>query len=371
MTSKISFVDLPRQNQLHAQEWQEAINGVIASGRFIGGEEVRSFEKEFAQYVGCREGVGVASGCDALRLSLLAMGVRPGDEVATVSHTFVATADAIVNVGAIPVFVDVDPLTMTMDPEQLRRLMSPKVKVILPVHLYGQSADMDPILEIAAHHGAQVLEDAAQAHGAAYRGRPCGSMGVASCFSFYPAKNLGAFGDGGFVATQDPALAEKLRLLREYGQVEKYRHTLVGYNSRLDALHAAVLRRKLRHLTAWNDARRRAAELYHEHLRNVAGLVLPQEAPGRRHVWHVYGVRTPRRDRLREHLAAKGIESGVHYPIPVHLQPSYANVPFRAGGLARSEEIANQELSLPMFPEIRDDEVAAVAKVLRDSMAGA
>lgn len=367
---RIPFVDLRRQTELHSSEWQDAIRNVLHSGRFIGGDELSTFEREFASYVGCSEGVGVASGSDAIRLTLLAMGVGPGDEVATVSHTFVSTVDSIIHCGAKPVFVDIEPASMNMDPVALEQVMSPKVKVVLPVHLYGQSADMDPILEIASKHGARVLEDAAQAHGAAYKGKPCGSMGDASCFSFYPAKNLGALGDGGFVATRNTGISEKVRLLREYGQRQKYNHTLIGFNSRLDSLQAAILMRKLHYLREWNEARRRAARIYHEALDSIPGITLPEEMDGRRHVWHLYSIRSPRRNYLRDRLTAENIESGVHYPVPVHLQPSYAAIRYRSGKLDCTVETANTQLSLPMFPEITDEELVIVAGVLRAALDG-
>lgn len=359
---KVPFVDLQGQAQLYRDEWRQAIQGVLDSGRFIGGEEVKSFEREFSSYVGTKFGIGTGSGADALRLALLALGVGPGDEVVTVSHTFVASADCIVHVGAKPVFVDIDPETYTMDPKALEKAISPKVRAVLPVHLYGQSADVDAILEICRKHGLPMVEDAAQAHGARYRGRPCGSMGSLSCFSFYPSKNLGALGDGGFVATSDAELAEKVRLLHEYGQVEKYRHVLVGFNSRLDALHAAVLRRKLTHLDAWNNARRRAAERYARALQGIPGVSPPSEAPHRQHIYHVYAVRTPHRADLQSWLGKQEIETGIHYPIPVHMQPAYTKVDWRAGDLKESVRASQEVLSLPMYPEISDEQVDRVCR---------
>lgn len=363
--SRIPFVDLQEQNRLHADEWMDAVRSVITSGRFIGGDEVRAFEREFTSYIGAKYGVGTGSGADALRLALLALGVGPGDEVATVSHSFVATADCIVHAGARPVFVDIDPVTYTMDPSQLQKLMGPKVKAILPVHLYGQPADMDPILEISKKWNVPVVEDAAQAHGSSYRGRPCGSMGLISCFSFYPSKNLGAFGDGGFAATQDPELAEKIRALHEYGQVEKYKHSLVGFNSRLDALHAAVLRRKLRYLDGWNEARRRAAKLYSKGMQGLEGISPPVEAEERKHIYHVYAVRSAHRSSLQSWLTQHGVETGIHYPIPIHMQPAYSRVNWRAGELARSVAASLEVLSLPMFPEITPEQVERVCDSLR------
>jgi dTDP-4-amino-4,6-dideoxygalactose transaminase len=360
---KVPFVDLSTQFREHAQEWMGAAEAVAESGRFIGGPEVASFEAEFARFSGCKFGVGVASGTDALRLALLALGIGPGDEVVTVSHTFVASSDAIVHAGARPVFVDIDPDTYTMDPIQLKDALGPKVKAVIPVHLYGQSADMAGIMELCKKRGIPVLEDAAQAHGAAFRDQRCGSVGAAGCFSFYPAKNLGAWGDGGMVTTNDEDLADKVRLLREYGRTtDKYRHALVGWNSRLDALQAAVMRLKLRHLDSWNNARRRIAARYRRRLDGVPGLTLPREGKGRRHIYHLYVVRARGRESLQKHLERRGIETGIHYPIPVHLQPSYQRVHFKAGPLRTTERVAKEILSLPMYPELPPASVDFVAQ---------
>lgn len=362
----IPFVDLVGQNAHYGEEWMRAVSSVIESGRFVGGEEVTAFEREFASFCGCRYGIGTASGSDALRLALLALGVGRGDEVITVSHTFVSTADAIVHAGATPVFVDVDPETYTMDTSQLDALLGPEVKAVIPVHLYGQSADMAPILELCEDRAVPVVEDAAQAHGASYDSRPCGSMGQLACFSFYPSKNLGAFGDGGFITTNDMEVADRLRLLREYGQSKKYHHKLVGFNSRLDAIQAAVLRRKLVHLNDWNQARRRLARQYDDRLQEVKTVLTPYEAEGRRHVYHIYTIRTRHRDRLREWLSRNGIETGIHYPVPVHLQGAYAKVPYRALSLDRTTSACREILSLPMYPELTEEEVDTVC----DTVAG-
>ncbi len=364
MTARIPFVDLVRQYRAHQTEIQSSMSRVVESGRFVGGREVVEFEREFSKYIGCRFGVGTGSGSDALRLALLAMGIGPGDEVVTASYTFVSTVDAILHTGANPVFVEIDPKTYTLDTNELARVMTPKVKAVMPVHLFGQSADMAPIQEICTASGAALVEDAAQAHGARYQGHMCGSMGRVSCFSFYPSKNLGAYGDAGFVATNDSELAERVTLLREYGQSEKYRHKLVGFNSRLDALQASVLRAKLGYLEAWNLRRRELAALYNESLRGVDGIATPVEAAGRYHIYHVYAISTHKRDALRDHLSKAGIETGIHYPVPVHLQDSYRNITSRRGRLDDTEAASATELSLPMFPELEAEEVLAVCEAI-------
>jgi dTDP-4-amino-4,6-dideoxygalactose transaminase len=367
-TEPIRFVDLHREYALYGPEWEESMCRVMQTGRYIGGEEVTRFEESFAKRVGCRFGVGTSSGSDALRLGLLAMGIKPGDEVATVSFTFTATVDAIVHVGAVPVFIDVDAKSFNMDPSKLDQLLGPKVKAILPVHLYGQPAEMDRISEIANRRGIPILEDAAQAHGARYGSRPCGSIGSAACFSFYPSKNLGALGDAGMITTNDEVIAQNLRLLREYGQVAKYVHQIIGFNSRLDAIQAAVLSAKLPHLDARNEARRKIAARYAELFEGETRIELPTESDRAHHVYHLYVVRTRARDRLRDALTRQGIETGLHYPCPVHLQASYRGVPFRAGDLRESERAAREVLSLPMFPELTPDETTRVAGAVRESV---
>lgn len=365
-TQQIPFVDLKRQYRQHRSEWLGALTRVAESGRYIGGEEVAAFEKEFAHYCGTAFAVGTGSGSDALRLALLALKIGPGDEVVTVSHTFVATVDAIVHVGATPVFVDIDPVTYTLDPKQLKAALGPRVKAVLPVHLYGLSADMAPILETCEAAAVPVLEDAAQAHGATYQGRACGSMGKAACFSFYPSKNLGAFGDAGIVATSDGELADQLRLLRQYGEAEKYNHKIVGFNSRLDALQAAVLRTKLPHLDAWNERRREIAALYDATLGEIPGIGTPTTPEGRRHIYHIYGIRAQRRYALQQFLTNRGVEVGIHYPTPVHRQPSYREIRTRSLDLSATVAVAKQELSLPMFPELTRPEVETVCRLISD-----
>ena len=362
--SEIPFVDLRANSLAMAGETLEAIRRVVERSAFILGSEVRDFESEFAAYCQVHHAIGVDSGTSALELALRALGVGHGDEVITAANTFVATVFAIRYTGARPVLVDVDLETATMAPEAVARAVTPRTKAIIPVHLYGQPADMDPILAVARRHGVPVLEDACQAHGAEYRERPAGSLGDAAAFSFYPSKNLGAFGDGGLVVTDRADLAVRLRQLRDYGQTEKYRHAFVGYNRRLDEIQAAVLRLKLKHLDEWNRARRRAAAWYADALRGL-DLVLPREAPWARHVWHLYVVRVRDRDGLRGHLGRVGIATGIHYPIPAHLQDACADLGYGRGDFPVTEALADEILSLPMFPELTQAQVARVAEAIR------
>jgi dTDP-4-amino-4,6-dideoxygalactose transaminase len=344
------------------QAIDEAISGVLARGSFILGEEVARFEREFAAYIGAGHCVGVASGTDALHLALRSCGVGPGDEVVTVSHTAVATVAAIELAGATPVLIDID-ATGTMDPEAIRGALRPQTKAIIPVHLYGLPADLDPILEIARQRGLRVIEDCAQSHGATYKGARTGSRGDLAAFSFYPTKNLGAFGDGGAITTSDPGLAERVRLLREYGWRERYISEIAGLNSRLDEIQAAILRVQLRHLDAGNDARRALAGLY-DHLLPASPVALPPRAPGRDHVYHQYVIRHPRRDALRTHLKAQGVGTLIHYPVPVHLQPAYAGRVRKAGSLDETERAASSVLSLPMYPELAPDLARRAAEAI-------
>ncbi|MGH8874240.1 MAG: DegT/DnrJ/EryC1/StrS family aminotransferase [Acidimicrobiia bacterium] len=363
---EIPLVDLAAAHRPLIDEILAAWERILRRGSFVGGPEIEAFEAEFARYVGTSGSVAVANGTDALFLSLVAMGLQPGDEVVTVSHTFTATVQAIVRAGGRPVLVDVDPHTGTMDPDLVERAISPRTRVLLPVHLYGQTADMDPLLGIAERHGLQVLEDACQAHGAEYRGRRAGSMGRAAAFSFYPGKNLGACGDAGAVTTNDVDLANRIRMLRNHGESEKHSHEMVGVNSRLDVLQAAVLRIKLRQLDGWIEARRHWARRYHELLADT-DFELPVEAPGRLHVYHLYVVRHPNRDAVRAELGKAGIRTGLHYPIPVHLQGGFRHLGLGRQAIPRSERWADHGLSLPMFPELTEDAVARVATVLVDA----
>jgi dTDP-4-amino-4,6-dideoxygalactose transaminase len=359
----IPFVDLRAQYQSIKAEVDEAIHRVLDSCQFTLGPEVEAFENEFAAFCGRRYGIGVNTGTSALHLSLLAAGIGPGDEVITSPFTFVATVAAIHYAGARAVFVDIDPEVYTLDPAKLEAAITPRTRAIIPVHLYGQTADMAPILEIARRHGLTVVEDACQAHGAEYRGRRAGAMGEMGCFSFYPGKNLGAYGEGGMVVTDDPDLARSLRMYRDWGAETKYHHVLKGYNYRLEAIQAAVLRVKLRRLEAWTEARREAARRYAELL--AGGPVAPPaERADRRHVYHVYAICSPARAQLQAGLAARGVQTGIHYPFPVHLLPAYADLGYLAGAFPHAELAAAQELSLPMYPELSSDAQAQVVEAL-------
>ena len=362
----VPFLDLKAQYQSIKAEIQQALNRVLDSGTFILGEEVKAFEEEFAAYCHARFAIAVNSGTSALHLALLAAGIGPGDEVITVPFTFVATAAAVLYTGARPVFVDIDPRSFTIDCTQIESAITPRTKAILPVHLYGQPADMDPMLEIARRHGLPVIEDAAQAHGAEYKGRRVGSIGDLGCFSFYPGKNLGAYGEGGMVVTNDLEYARTICMLRDWGQEHKYQHVLKGYNYRMDGLQGAVLRVKLGHLETWTEARRAHAARY-DQLLTDSGVQTPAVLPSCRHVYHIYAVRTTQRDALQQALQAGGIQTGIHYPIPVHLQPAYADLGYRAGEFPHSEAAAREVLSLPMFPELTPELQDRVASGVRQA----
>ncbi|HYB43543.1 MAG TPA: DegT/DnrJ/EryC1/StrS family aminotransferase [Candidatus Methylomirabilis sp.] len=358
----------PRAGYLaHRQEIDAAVAAVLAGGSYILGREVTAFEREFAAYLGVGHAIGVASGTDALHLALRACGIGSGDTVITVSHTAVATVAAIELAGAAPLLVDVDPTTLTMDPFRLSEAIhrsGARLRAVVPVHLYGHPADMSAILDIAGRHGLQVVEDCAQAHGGSFRGRKLGSWGAIAAFSFYPTKNLGALGDGGAVVTDDPALAERARALREYGWERRYVSEQAGMNSRLDEIQAAVLRVKLRHLDAGNAARRKLADCYETALAESA-LRLPFAAAGVCHAYHQYVVRSRARDGLKGHLERRGIATSIHYPVPVHLQPAYRNRVARTGSLAISEQLAGEVLSLPMYPELDLGQARTVAATIR------
>ena len=359
----IPFVDLRAQYQSIKAEVDEAVHRVLDSCQFTLGPEVEAFENEFAAFCGRRYGIGVNTGTSALHLSLLAAGIGPGDEVITSPFTFVATVAAIHYAGARTVFVDIDPELYTLDPARLEAAITPRTKAVIPIHLYGQTADMAPILEIARRRGLAVIEDACQAHGAAYRGARAGAMGEMGCFSFYPGKNLGAYGEGGMVVTDDPELARSLRMYRDWGAETKYHHVLKGYNYRLEALQAAVLRVKLKRLEAWTEARRQAARRYAE-LFAGGPITPPLERSDGRHVYHVYAIRTDARAQVQAALAARGIHTGVHYPFPIHLLPAYADLGYAAGAFPHAELAAAQELSLPMYPELTSEAQAQVADAL-------
>ena len=365
MMIEVPFLELKSQYAALKPEIDAAIGRVLDRSWFILGDELAAFEAEFAAACGARFAVGVGNGTEALHLALRALGVGSGDEVITVAHTFIATALAISWAGARPIFVEVDPDTYTIDVERAAAAISPRTKAIMPVHLYGQPADMSGLMELAQAHGLEVLEDCAQAHGARYGGRMVGMFGSIGSFSFYPGKNLGAYGDGGALVTNDPALDERLRLLRNYGQSTKYYHVVQGYNSRLDELQAAVLRVKLGYLAAWNERRRQLAARY-DALLSGTELTLPRVAPGREHVYHLYVVRSPRREPLQRHLKERGIGTLIHYPTPVHLQPAYAEAGLARGALPLSERIAGEVLSLPLYPEMSEAQQDAVVAAIRD-----
>ncbi len=360
----IPYLDLKSQYQSIKTEIDKAVLSVLEGGQYVLGPEIEAFEKEFAAYCQTSNAVGVSSGTSALHLALLAAGVGPGDEVITVPFTFVATVAAIDYTGAKAVLADVDPETYTMDMKRLASAVTPKTKAIVPVHLYGQTADMDPLLEIAKKHKLAVIEDAAQAHGAEYKGRRAGSMGDMGCFSFYPGKNLGAFGEGGAVTTNNPEFAKKIRTLRDWGAEKKYHHDLKGFNYRLEALQGAILRVKLRHLEQWTEARRKLAGIYDQKLKAV-GIKPPVVRSASRHVYHVYAVQVENRDNHWEGLAARGIHTNIHYPIPVHLQKAYSNLGYQTGDFPVSESLAKKVLSLPLYPEMNEDQVGEVVGVLR------
>jgi dTDP-4-amino-4,6-dideoxygalactose transaminase len=363
----IPFVDLRAQYREIQEEVEEAVARVLVDAAYVLGSEVESFESEFADYCGAAHGIALNSGTSALHLALLAAGVGPGDEVITVPFTFIATVAAIRYVGARPVLVDVDPLTCTLDPAQLEARITPRTKALIPVHLYGHPADMDPILEIARRNALMVIEDAAQAHGSSYKGRPTGGLGDFGCFSFYPTKNLGACGEGGFLVTSDPERARRVRMLRDWGQTSKYRHELLGFNYRMDGIQGAVLRVKLRHLERWNEMRRAHAARYDKALAGT-GVSTPVEMPWARHVFHAYAVRSPRRDVLRDALADRGIQSAIHYPVPLHLQPIFADLGWGPGAFPVAEAAANQVLCLPIFPELAADAPERVAACIREAL---
>ena len=360
----IPFLDLKAQYLSIKDEVDAAIGKVLDNCQYVLGPEVAAFEEEFAAYSGAEFGMGVNSGTSALHLALLGAGIGPGDEVITTPFTFVATVAAIEYAGARPVFVDIDPDSLNMDPARIEAAITPRTRAIMPVHLHGLMADMDPILEVAKRHGLLVIEDAAQAHGAEYKGRRAGSVGDLGCFSFYPGKNLGAYGEGGMVVTSNPDFAKKIRMLRDWGAEKKYHHVLKGFNYRLEGIQGAVLRVKLRHLEAWTEGRRAAAAHYDRMLAGT-GIRGPKPRDHQRHVYHVYAVRTPNRAEWQEALQSQGIQTGIHYPFPVHLLPAYENLGYKAGDFPEAEAAASEVLSLPMFPELTEQQCRTVCTALR------
>jgi dTDP-4-amino-4,6-dideoxygalactose transaminase len=358
----IPYLDLKAQHDGLKDEIQSAIARVFETSQFVLGDEVRRFEEEFSAYIGVKHAVAVNSGTSALHLALLASGIGAGDEVITVPFTFVATVAAVCYSGARPVLVDIDPRSFTIAVDQIERAITPRTRAIMPVHLYGQPADMDPVLEIAARHGLRVIEDAAQAHGAEYKGRRAGSIGDLACFSFYPGKNLGACGEGGIVVTNDDRLALTIRQLRDWGQDRRYHHTLRGFNYRMDGIQGAILRVKLRRLGDWIAVRRVRAAQYHRLLSDA--VVTPVEMPYARHVYHVYAVRTQDRETLQRTLDEAGVQTAIHYPIPVHLQPAYADLGYSRGDFPASERAAREVLSLPIYPELSPESVGYIASAV-------
>src|SRR5205809_1363724 len=364
----VPFVDLGAQYRTIATEVNQAISKVIEQTDFILGREVHLFEEEFAPFCDAPYAIGVDSGTSALELALRAFDIGTGDEVITAANSFIASALGISHAGATPVLVDVDPYTYTLDVKAIERAITRRTKAIIPVHLYGHPAHMDPIRQLADQHRLVVIEDACQAHGARYKGKRVGSLSHAAAFSFYPGKNLGAYGDGGMVVTNDKKVANRLEMLRNYGQKEKYKHLFRGYNRRLDTMQAAILRVKLRYLEKWNAARRWNASLYQKHLEG-SGVVVPGEAGGAESVWHLYVIRTEQRDQLKDHLVSKGINASIHYPVPIHLQPAYQDLGHKRGDFPVTEAYAEKILSLPMYAELTGRQIEFVAQTISEFQA--
>jgi dTDP-3-amino-3,4,6-trideoxy-alpha-D-glucose transaminase len=365
----VPFVDLVAQYESIAEEIDRAFHEVTASAQYILGARVERFEEEFAQFVGAAHAVGVGSGLDALRLGLLALDVGPGDEVILPANTYIATALSVSEVGATVILVDCDAETYNIDPSLVAAAVTGRTRALLPVHFAGQAAEMEPLLELAKTGGLLVVEDAAQSHGTLYQGRPCGSLGDVACFSFYPGKNLGAYGDGGMVTTNDPGVVERTRLLRNYGERAKYDHVVKGVNSRLDGLQAAFLTAKLQHLPSWNEARLRHADAYISELQGVGDLAFQRRSEFSTHVYHLFIVETGERDALREFLTERGIQTGIHYPIPIHLQDAYRDLGFGPGSFPHAEALARRALSLPMYPELTEEQIGRVAGAVREFFA--
>lgn len=358
---KVPFLDLKAQYDSIRNEINQSINQVIKECAFAGGPFVEKFENEFAEFCQCKYVIGVGSGTEALWIALLALGIGTGDEVVTVPNTFIATAEAVSFCGAKPVFVDIEEQTYTMNPDLLESAITPRTKAIIPVHLYGQPADMDRILKIAKERALFVIEDSAQAHGALYKKRPVGSIGDVGCFSFYPGKNLGAYGEAGAIVTNHAEIASKCKTLRDHGQPKKYYHDLIGWNARMDGLQGAILSVKLGRLKASNHLRRKNALMYNKLLTDEENLILPEEADGNEHVYHIYAVRSPQRDALIAYLHNKNIYCGIHYPVPVHLTEAYRHLGHAQGSFAVAEKCSQEIVSLPMFPELTNEQLEYVA----------
>jgi dTDP-4-amino-4,6-dideoxygalactose transaminase len=363
---KVPFLDLKAQINPIRAEIQQAINEVIDQTAFAGGPFVEKFEKEFAAFCGSKHCVAVGNGTDAIWLALLSLGIAETDEVITAPSTFVATAEAISFAGAEPVFVDIEPDTCNMDPGKIEKAITSRTKAIIPVHLFGQPADMDPILEIARRHNLVVIEDSCQAHGALYKGKKAGTMGVAGCFSFYPGKNLGAFGEAGAVVTDDGELARKIRIYRDHGQPQKYHHDVIGWNARMDGIQGAVLSVKLKCLDRWTEARRDNAKQYDKLLLGVDSIRLPVERDYAKHVYHIYALRDPKRDALITFLNEKGVATGIHYPVPVHMTKAYAYLERKTGSYPVAELAASEFISLPMYPELTSEQITYVCDCIKE-----
>ncbi len=360
----VPFLDLQTPHRELWPEIRDEFEKAFAAAAFVGGPQVSAFEEEFAQFCGVAGCASVNSGTDAIRLALLAAGIGPGDEVICPAHTFIATSEAVSQTGARPVFVDIDPVTYTMDPCLAEKAVTPRTRALIPVHLYGQCADMDPLLELARRHNLFVLEDACQAHGAAYKGRPAGSMGHAAAFSFYPGKNLGACGEAGAVVSNNPEIIAKVTMLRDHGQSRKYYHDMEGYNARMDALQAIVLRAKLKRLNQWNEGRRAAAQQYARRLGNHPKITIPAVPAHNVHVFHLYVILVENRDALQAFLGERGIGTGLHYPLPLHLQKAYAHLGYKEGDLPVTERVARTLLSLPMFPTLTQAQIDYVCDAI-------
>lgn len=362
---QVPFLNLKAQYETIKDEIHDAINQVIAKSAFAGGPFVAQFEKEFAEFCKCQYAIGVGSGTEALWIPLLALGIGRGDEVITVPNTFIATTEAISFCGATPVFVDIDEKTYSMNPDLLEAAITPKTRAIIPVHIFGQTADMDPIMEIAEKHNLFVIEDACQSHGSEYKEKRAGSIGGAAAFSFYPGKNLGAFGEGGAITTNNLELATKMQMFRDHGQTQKYYHGIIGWNARMDGIQGAVLSVKLKRLESWNEARRKNAHLYNELLSNVDGVITPGEADYAKHVYHIYAIRVQNRDALISKLAEKDISSGIHYPVPIHLQEAYSFLGHGKGSFPIAEKCAEEFVSLPMFPELTSKQIEYIVNQIK------
>lgn len=365
---KVPFLDLKAQYKPIQLQIGAAIQQVIDKTAFAGGPFVERFEKDFAAFCNCKYAIACSSGTSALRLALFSLDIGPGDEVITTPNTFIATAEAISACGATPIFVDIDEKTYNMDPELLEDAITPQTKAVIPVHLYGQVCEMEKILRIADSHGLFVVEDACQAHGAEYKSWSAGSMGDAGCFSFYPGKNLGAYGEGGAVTTNKPDLAEKMRMYRDHGQSKKYYHALAGWNDRMDGIQGAVLSVKLEHLAQWNEARRKHAQEYTQKLSAIEDIITPAEPNDGKHVYHIYAIRVRYRDALMMHLQEQGIACGIHYPVPIHLQKAYLHLGYAEGSFPVAERCASEQVSLPMFPELKSSQIQTVCDAIQTAL---